>query len=75
MSDYLILAKDITVAKWENNHLTVLDEQMLPLFLKRVANADYSFLFSPPVVVIVLFSVFRLIVKTVFLIGCMKVIF
>lgn len=40
MSDYLILAKDIPVAKWENNHLTVLDEQMLPLFLKRVANAD-----------------------------------
>jgi len=40
MSDYLILSQDTHVAKWENNRLTVLNEQMLPLFLKRVANAD-----------------------------------
>ena len=40
MSDYLILSQDTPVAKWENNRLTVLNEQMLPLFLKRVANAD-----------------------------------
>ena len=40
MSDYLILSQDTPVAKWVNNRLTVLNEQMLPLFLKRVANAD-----------------------------------
>ena len=40
MSDYLILSQDTPVAKWENNRLTVLNEQRLPLFLKRVANAD-----------------------------------
>lgn len=40
MSDYLILSQDTSVAKWENNRLTVLNEQMLPLFLERVANAD-----------------------------------
>ena len=40
MSDYLILSRDTPAAKWENNRLTVLNEQMLPLFLKRVANAD-----------------------------------
>lgn len=40
MSDYLILSRDIPVAKWENNQLTVLNEQLLPLYLKRVMNAD-----------------------------------
>ena len=40
MSDYLILSKDTPVAKWENNRLTVLDDQLLPLFLRRVHNAD-----------------------------------
>ena len=40
MSDYLILSQDTPVAKWKNNRLTVLNEQMLPLYLKRVANAD-----------------------------------
>ena len=40
MSDYLILSRDIPVAKWENNQLTVLNEQLLPLYLKRVKNAD-----------------------------------
>ena len=40
MSDYLILSKDTPVAKWENNRLTVLDDQLLPLFLSRVHNAD-----------------------------------
>lgn len=40
MSDYLILSQNTPVAKWENNRLTVLCEQLLPLYLKRVANAD-----------------------------------
>lgn len=40
MNDYLILSKDTPVAKWENNRLSVLNEQLLPLYLKRVANAD-----------------------------------
>ena len=40
MSDYLILSKNTPVAKWENNRLTVLDDQFLPLFLRRVHNAD-----------------------------------
>ncbi len=40
MSDYLILSQNTPVAKWENNHLTVLCEQLFPLYLKRVANAD-----------------------------------
>lgn len=40
MSDYLILSQNIPVAKWEDNRLTIINEQFLPLYLKRVANAD-----------------------------------
>lgn len=40
MSDYLILSQNTPVAKWESNRLTVLNEPLLPLYLKRVANAD-----------------------------------
>ena len=40
MSDYMILSLDSPVAKWERGCLTVINEQLLPLFLKRVANAD-----------------------------------
>ena len=40
MSDYLILSQETPVAKWENKRLTVLNEQLLPLFLQRVQNAD-----------------------------------
>ena len=38
---FLILSGDIVVAKWENQTLDVLDERLLPLYLKRVANAEY----------------------------------
>lgn len=37
---YLIMSKDIQVAKWENGELTVLNEKLLPLYLRRVHNAD-----------------------------------
>ena len=40
MSDYLILSRDTPVAKWENNRLTIQNERLLPLFLKRAADAD-----------------------------------
>lgn len=37
---YYIMSGDATVAKWENNELTVIDNSLLPLYLKRVHNAD-----------------------------------
>lgn len=38
--NYLIMSKDIQVAKWTNGELTVLNENLLPLYLRRVHNAD-----------------------------------
>lgn len=38
--DYYIMSDDTTVAKWENNELTVINTSLLPLYLKRVHNAD-----------------------------------
>lgn len=38
--NYYIMSGDTTVAKWENNELTVFDNRLLPLYLKRVHNAD-----------------------------------
>ena len=38
--NYLIMSGNITVAKWENNELTFLNDTLLPLFLRRVHNAD-----------------------------------
>ena len=40
MKDYYIMSGDTAVAKWENGELTVLNDTLLPLFLKRVHNAD-----------------------------------
>ena len=42
MSDYrfYILSGDTIVAKWENNQLEIINEQLLPLYLKNVANAE-----------------------------------
>ena len=40
MRDYMIMSGDIAVAKWKNNELTVLNETLLPLFLRHVHNAD-----------------------------------
>lgn len=38
--NYYIMSGDTTVAKWVNNELTVFDNRLLPLYLKRVHNAD-----------------------------------
>ena len=38
--NYYIMSGDTTVAKWGNNELTVFDNRLLPLYLKRVHNAD-----------------------------------
>lgn len=34
------MSGDIAVARWKNNELTVLNDTLLPLFLRRVHNAD-----------------------------------
>ena len=36
----MIMSGNITVARWKNNELTVLNDTLLPLFLRRVHNAD-----------------------------------
>lgn len=38
--NYYIMSGDITVAKWENNELTVLNDNLLPLYLKHISNAN-----------------------------------
>lgn len=38
--NYLIMSKNTPVAEWKNNKLTVLNDKLLPLYLKRVHNAD-----------------------------------
>lgn len=38
--NYLIMSGDIVTAKWENRRLTVIDEKLLPLYLKYIQNAD-----------------------------------
>lgn len=38
--DYYIMSGDATVAKWENNGLTVFNNSLLPLYLKHAHNAD-----------------------------------
>ena len=40
MRDYMIMSGNIAVARWKNNELTVLNDTLLPLFLRRVHNAD-----------------------------------
>ena len=40
MKNYYIMSGDTAVAKWENSSLTVLNEALLPLYLKHVHNAD-----------------------------------
>ena len=40
MKDYYVMSGDTAVAKWENDKLTVLNDTLLPLYLKRVHNAD-----------------------------------
>lgn len=38
--DYVIMSKDTPVALWKDRNLTVINETLLPLYLKRVNNAD-----------------------------------
>ncbi len=40
MKDYEILSGDIVVAVWKDEHLTVQNETLLPLYLKRIPNVD-----------------------------------
>lgn len=40
MRDYYIMSGDNIVAKWENDELTVINEQLLPLYLKNIQNAN-----------------------------------
>lgn len=37
---YYIMSADTVVAKWENDELTVINENLLPMYLKRVHNAN-----------------------------------
>lgn len=39
MKDFEILSKDTVVAVWQNNELKVLNDALLPLYLKRVSDA------------------------------------
>ena len=38
--NYEILCRDTVVAVWQDNILTVINEKLLPLYLRRVHNAD-----------------------------------
>lgn len=38
--DFVIMSKDTAVAVWKNGSLTVLNDTLLPLYLKRISNAD-----------------------------------
>lgn len=38
--DYYIMSADTVVAKWENDELTVINENLLPLYLKRLHNSN-----------------------------------
>lgn len=39
-NDFVIMSKDIQVAVWKDGCLTVLNDALLPLFLKRISDAD-----------------------------------
>lgn len=38
--DFYIMSKDVAVAKWQNNNLEVINEKMLPLYLKNTGNVE-----------------------------------
>ncbi len=38
--DYEILSADTVVAVWKNTQLTIVNETLLPLYLKRIHNTD-----------------------------------
>lgn len=38
--NYFIMSGNTPVAKWENERLTVLNQALLPLYLRRISNAD-----------------------------------
>lgn len=39
-NDYEIMSGDILVAVWQNNNLTVINNDLLPLYLKNISHAD-----------------------------------
>ena len=40
IKDYLIMSGDIKVAEWRDRELKVINDRLLPLYLKRVSDAD-----------------------------------
>lgn len=40
IKDFVIMSKDNQVAVWKNGSLTVLNDTLLPLYLKRISDAD-----------------------------------
>lgn len=38
--DFYIMSKDTAAAKWQNNNLEVINEKMLPLYLKNTGNVE-----------------------------------
>lgn len=38
--DFYIMSKDVVVAKWQNNNLEVMNEKLLPLYLKNTGNVE-----------------------------------
>ena len=42
MKDFEILSRDIVVAIWKDNQLKVFNNDLLPLYLKRVSDAKTS---------------------------------
>ena len=38
--NFYIMSKDVAVAKWQNNNLEVINEKMLPFYLKNTGNVD-----------------------------------
>ena len=38
--NFYIMSKDVVVAKWQDNNLEVINEKMLPFYLKNTGNVE-----------------------------------
>ena len=38
--NFYIMSKDVAVAKWQDNNLEVINENLLPLYLKNTGNVE-----------------------------------
>ena len=38
--NFYIMSKDVAVAKWQDNNLEVINENLLPLYLKHTGNVE-----------------------------------